>query len=283
MEPTGTSEGAGAPHPRRAHKGATAPRGDALRAPRDPPQPRTSPLGEQKGPRPGWTGARRARLARDPPSQPFSARPQGCEAPAGGGAGAVRAGAGAGGSAGTEPPEPASPRRARGGERGKGRGQSAPSRPHPVGGSPLPAPQGPVPGCGPKGAGAAPPPCPAPAAGGPDGSGSVRPGRHVSRAARCIVGQGGRESPGGGRLAPARLPLARPGCPWPVWALFVPARLASASLSPSGLPRGSLGLGERPPCRLPPAFPRCCSRGLRDSAAPFFPLIFFPFFFPHKP
>lgn len=192
----------------------------------------------------------------------------------------MRAGAGAGGSAGTEPPEPASPRRARGGERGKGRGQSAPSRPHPVGGSPLPAPRGPVPGCGPKGAGAAPPPCPAPAAGGPDGSGSVRPGRHVSRAARCIVGQGGRESPGGGRLAPARLPLARPGCPWPVWALFVPARLASASLSPSGLPRGSLGLGERPPCRLPPAFPRCCSRGLRESAAPFFPLIFFPFFFP---
>lgn len=137
MESTGTSEGAGAPHPRRAHKGATAPRGDALRAPRDPPQPRTSPLGEQKGPRPGWTGARRARLARDPPSQPFSARPQGCEAPAGGGAGAVRAGAGAGGSAGTEPPEPAAPRRARGGERGKGRARpaaltpsgGAPSRP----------------------------------------------------------------------------------------------------------------------------------------------------------
>lgn len=107
------------------------------------------------------------------------------------------------------PPSPPSP--ASLGERQ----QSAPSHPLPLGeahraGRGPPGPWSPVPGCGARGAGAVPPPCPAPAAGGPDASGSVRPGRHVSRAARCIVGRG-RAGELRGRAA---LPGARTG-PWP--------------------------------------------------------------------
>lgn len=44
---------------------------------------------------------------------------------------------------------------------------------------------------GASGAGAAPPPCPAAAAAGPDGGGSVRPGRHVSGAVHCGAKAGG--------------------------------------------------------------------------------------------
>ncbi|XP_033919412.1 translation initiation factor IF-2-like [Melopsittacus undulatus] len=129
--------------------------------------------------------------------------------------------------------------------------QSAPSHPHPSGeaqvaGRSTPGPRSPVPGCGARGAGAAPPPCPAPAAGGPDASGSVRPGRHVSRAARCIVGRGGRESLEGGRrcraaacgawawCSPALPHLTLPGA-WP----------AGGGASPA--PQNCPSSGQRPP------------------------------------
>lgn len=107
-------------------------------------------------------------------------------------------------------PRPSSPRRARGDQ--AERAQLSPRRDVPGAGG---CPQSPVPGCGPRGTGAAPPPCPAPAAGGPDASGSVRPGRHVSRAVHCGARAGGGAPrraalPAGGGHGPVR-PSPAPG------------------------------------------------------------------------
>lgn len=109
-----------------------------------------------------------------------------------------------------------------GGGRRRGQDPLSPPPPRP----PPPAagsPRAPVPVCGASGAGAAPPPCPAAAAAGPDGSGSVRPGRHVSGAVHCGAKAGGsapraaalRGGGGGGDRAGhgARTTPALPGSP----------------------------------------------------------------------
>lgn len=63
-----------------------------------------------------------------------------------------------------------------------------------------------------------------PAAAGPDASGSIRPGRHVSRAARCIVGRGRAAPPGGSERGVGAGRVALPG----------PDRPSPPGSSPSG-------------------------------------------------
>lgn len=130
-----------------------------------------------------------------------------------------------------------------GGGRRRGQDPLSPPPPRP----PPPAagsPRAPVPVCGASGAGAAPPPCPAAAAAGPDGSGSVRPGRHVSGAVHCGAKAGGSapraaalRGGGGGYRAGhgARTTPALPGSP-PVPQSLLLAEGATRPPPPSGLP-----------------------------------------------
>lgn len=136
MEPTGTSEGAGAPHPRRAHKGATAPRGDALRAPRDPHNPEPLPWASKRGHGRAGRGPGGRGWPGTPPRSLSAPGPRAARLRRAAGPGPCGLGLGPGAPRAPSPPSPPRPA-AHGGDRGeRGEGRARPAALTPAGGAP---------------------------------------------------------------------------------------------------------------------------------------------------